>query len=655
MRTTSSVHAILAALTVGVIGSGVYWNEEALHGELVYDDAGTVTRNPCVKPDRAWQDVWKHDFWGTELVSSRSHKSFRPVTTMTYRWNYLAVETNVYWYKVVNYVLHGVVSGLSTLVCLSITGDMWLSVVGSFLYAIHPIHTEAVSNVSSRGEILMSMFYMIGYLIYVFFHRTIVSMPSKGHDKQALPGLFRTCIVSLVAVSFAVSCTVLSLLSKEHGVTLPLTCLIYDFCASDMTFLQLLAVFVGEERLLGPTEKKNRSYARRRLFRFGIALRTLLFSISVVVIAQVRLFINGDSAPDLIYDQNPAAFAKDFVTRYLSVPYVYYLYIETMVVPYNLCCDWSGESIKLIESLADPRAAIVLTFVGSFFYFVFQSLLSKSALTVGVTRTNKVLVQFILGWYAVPFLLSSNIIVKTGFMKAERVMYLPSLGFCFLLAYLLRRVDMRLRRAMPGKLFGGDMHWMTYVILACISVVYVYKTNQRNLAWANGYNLWQAAYETNTISRHTKYNWGLELSRRQESQPAHDVLAELLRLDPEDLTARFLFALVLRSLTRCPEALEIVEYGLNKIAERRKGVVGVRDNFDADQSRMLTAKGLCTEDIPSRGRLLWEAVQIDPNNDFAVTQGKELMAMVQQQQQMMQNPEMARMMRMQQQMGGGAQ
>ena len=54
-----------------------------LSDEFVFDDIPAVRDNPdLVAPDP--RGILRHDFWGENLTSPRSHKSFRPVTTATF-------------------------------------------------------------------------------------------------------------------------------------------------------------------------------------------------------------------------------------------------------------------------------------------------------------------------------------------------------------------------------------------------------------------------------------------------------------------------------------------------------------------------------------------------------------------------------------------
>ena len=53
----------------------------------VFDDRAAIWENPDVsKPDNTpWQNVFRNDFWGKDLQWNMSHKSYRPLTTLSFR------------------------------------------------------------------------------------------------------------------------------------------------------------------------------------------------------------------------------------------------------------------------------------------------------------------------------------------------------------------------------------------------------------------------------------------------------------------------------------------------------------------------------------------------------------------------------------------
>lgn len=78
------------------------------------------------------------------LLQERSHKSYRPLTVLTFRLNYIFSELSSASYHLLNVALHAVVCVLFLRVCRPFL-DKSSSLVAVLLFAVHPIHTEAVS------------------------------------------------------------------------------------------------------------------------------------------------------------------------------------------------------------------------------------------------------------------------------------------------------------------------------------------------------------------------------------------------------------------------------------------------------------------------------------------------------------------------------
>lgn len=56
-----------------------------LNGDFVHDDIFAIKRNRDVTGSARLADVFYNDFWGTAMSSNASHKSYRPLTTLTFR------------------------------------------------------------------------------------------------------------------------------------------------------------------------------------------------------------------------------------------------------------------------------------------------------------------------------------------------------------------------------------------------------------------------------------------------------------------------------------------------------------------------------------------------------------------------------------------
>ena len=65
-------------------------------------------------------DIWRHDFWGQDLRNESSHKSYRPVTTLSFLWQYRLSKGSPRAFHVFNLACHVCVTTLVGLVTSTI-------------------------------------------------------------------------------------------------------------------------------------------------------------------------------------------------------------------------------------------------------------------------------------------------------------------------------------------------------------------------------------------------------------------------------------------------------------------------------------------------------------------------------------------------------
>ncbi|XP_041967382.1 protein O-mannosyl-transferase TMTC2 [Alosa sapidissima] len=113
---------------------------------------------------------------------------------------------------------------------------------------------------------------------------------------------------------------------------------------------------------------------------------------------------------------------------------------------------------------------------------------TAAAPRTSLPTTENVLV-FSLGLMAVPFLPATNLFFYVGFVVAERVLYIPSMGFCLLVAVGMRALYIRLRRRSSKSLvlYGG----------AALVVLFGIKTVLRNQDWQNEEMLYRSGITVN--------------------------------------------------------------------------------------------------------------------------------------------------------------
>ena len=140
----SSTWLCASGVLCSAVAIAVYWN--TVNCGIVYDDEPAIKKNKDLRPEAAWTDLLYHDFWGAEMASKTSHKSYRPLCVATFRLNYLLHELQPMGYHLVNVLLHGAVCYLYVQLCGVVFSQVWPALIAGLLYAVHPIHTEAVSK-----------------------------------------------------------------------------------------------------------------------------------------------------------------------------------------------------------------------------------------------------------------------------------------------------------------------------------------------------------------------------------------------------------------------------------------------------------------------------------------------------------------------------
>lgn len=68
---------------ITIVAIVVYIN--GLPGDFVHDDIPAITMNKDVLGLSPLGNVFRNDFWGTPMADVNSHKSYRPLTTLTFR------------------------------------------------------------------------------------------------------------------------------------------------------------------------------------------------------------------------------------------------------------------------------------------------------------------------------------------------------------------------------------------------------------------------------------------------------------------------------------------------------------------------------------------------------------------------------------------
>ena len=189
--------AILALIAVSVIP---YIN--ALQNGFVYDDIIHIVKNDHLRdPSNAFKYIY----------GRRGIKFF--ILTIEYQlW-----ELNPFGYHLTNLTLH-VLNTVSLFFLLTMFfQDSKVPLITGLLFAAHPVHTEVVTGISYRNDLLAMFFFTWSFILYLMRGRSL-------------------WFYMLSVVSF-----LLAIFSKEAAaVMLPLMLFAFDFCFAEGDRLTLL-------------------------------------------------------------------------------------------------------------------------------------------------------------------------------------------------------------------------------------------------------------------------------------------------------------------------------------------------------------------------------------------------------------------------------
>lgn len=373
---------VLIALLVLAVACAVYL--QTLAYDFTYDDVLIVKERAAFHSLANWRAIVTGTWWARAL--------YRPLTALTLAANWSAGGGDPRWFHLVNLLLHGAVTVLVFRLARGLLRPAGAA-AAALLFAVHPVHVEAVANVVGRAEVLSALFALAAVLCY----RADGARAARGDRGSWARGL--AAFGTLLSVALALA-------AKESAFATPALLLAADWVAS-----------------------------RRRGTRFADELRphALLWFASVVV-AFGWLSLRARMVGDLTgLEVAPGLDDLGLPARTLVMLPVVLHYLRLLFFPLRLSPDYSPNVITPATHLTAAGAAGALV------------LAALVGLGIAARRRAPVL-TFALIWMGASLAIVANILVPTGVLLAERTLYLPSVGAVLALGWLAERVALRAPR-----------------------------------------------------------------------------------------------------------------------------------------------------------------------------------------------------------------
>jgi tetratricopeptide (TPR) repeat protein len=447
-------------------------------------------------------------------------------------------------------LIHAANTVLVFLLIRRFSAKLSAAVVAGLIFAVHPIQKDSVTYVSGRRDILFTLFYLAAFHAYLTYR-----------EKAS-----RTWFVLFLGF------WVLSLMSKEMAVTLPLVIFLWNFCAkwgeTDGSWLQRL-IQATKRALI----KDKWLYAFLAVASIGFAAYSIFFQRA-----------SGRTSGSGVEYWGGSLFAT-----LLTMIRVHAWYLKQLIYPTPIAQYFGAFDIS--TSLLEWRVLVAIVVVGS-------------VLIGGVILLKREpLISFAVFSYFAMLAPVSQIIPHHELL-ADHYLYLPMISFSLLIGVVVSRAAERGRQ--PGRI--------AYGLVSVFIVALAGATVARNRDWKDELAVWEANYKSVPNSPRASYNLG-GLYLAKDPEKAESLLKESIASDPTFEPAYLALAKLYIARKRIPEAEILINQGLNLIGTKTRSFVLRNPSLLKSQfTTTLAAAKWEAGNYEATEQLLLDAVRLYPGN-----------------------------------------
>lgn len=413
------------------LGAACFLN--TLPHDFTYDDRVIIGQNPRIHSLANLREIWLTDWWheretSESVADPHRDRLYRPLTMFTFALNYAVGRLDPVGYHALNIALHAITCGLVWLLARRLIADEAIATIAAAVFAVHPIHCEAVAGIVGRAEILAALG-LCGGLVVLLARET---WPSPAR-----------CLAAAV-------CFLGALLAKETAI-----------CYIPVALLALWWVYPAAVR-------SNKGW----LAAASLLAAPLLVYFPLRLVALEQHLIRAHELSPIF---NPL-FASDFAGRLVNPLHILGHYTRLMIAPAALSSDYGLAVVRPAPMLDVMTALGAVAAVA--LAFALAGLRSRSA----NGRLVGLLTALVLASYA----LISNTVLLIGVSLAERLLYWPSVPIILLLTTLVV-IGWRRWSAPGGPLHARARLLRTVGILLLAALAL--RSVTRNMDWADDLTL----------------------------------------------------------------------------------------------------------------------------------------------------------------------
>jgi tetratricopeptide (TPR) repeat protein len=448
----------LPFIVLSVLTGVIYFN--TLHNDFIFDDL------PLIQSSRILPSLDNP----RSIISVFTQKGgYRPIRTLSYAIDYRISGLNPVSYHISNIIYHTITAIFVYLVTLSIVSNRKSALFAAILFAVHPVHTDSVAYLAGSRDILSGLFFFMGFYCFLTYRKTN-----------------RLIFAPLTMIAY-----LLSIGSKEIGVTLPALFLVFDLVN------QIPPVKKGlGPPLLSSLAGALKSTVKRYPYFYGF------FLAGALTFSYYKVFINSPSHQYVYYGDSM------WVT-FLTVGRILVHYMQLLLFPVNLVADYSYNAFPLSVSLFEWSTLSSFLLLAGIGVFIIRMITRKKWIAFGGI------------WFFVTLLPVCHIIPHHELL-AEHYLYIPSYGFFLIAATALTEL-LQGKRVVPLTLF----------IVASVIILFSVRTVDRNRDWKDSMTLWGKTVKTVPACARAQNNLGVEYLVAQQYTKAVEHLTAAIEIKPD--------------------------------------------------------------------------------------------------------------------------
>ena len=464
--------------------------------QFAYDDQYIIQLNPPIHTLHGWWRAFATSYW----PQSWGGDGYRPLTMLSFRIEWAIGHGSPVVFHAVNILLYVACAVLVYLLALRLLppAAAWLAAA---LFAVHPVHVEAVANVVGQSELLVGVAVLVAMLLYL-------------RDRQS--GALRRRTAAIIVLLYAFAC-----FAKEHGV--------------------VLIALLGAADLLVVHDDTPIAERIRRLRPFYL----LLVAVAVLFVG-VRALVLADHGgvggfqPFTPFSSLHISTPDRILTAFSVVPQ----WIRLFYWPAHLSSEYGPPAIRIAQGFGLWQVPGMLL------------LAAVVALAFAVWRRRPVL-SFGIAVVCITLLPSSNFILPAGIVVAERTLFLPSVGAMLVLGDAVWWAA----SAFPEQV-KGNWSFAARVVAAALIVTCAAWSVVRTRVWHDNARLLAQAVQDAPDSYRAHFMYGELLFEHQKRAQAENEYHRALALFPYDPAMSYSLAMQYYKAHLCAPAIPLFRWTL---------------------------------------------------------------------------------------------